>query len=436
MEVEQLFICHNGSEEKRVPTATLTFQRSFMHWWTSLVKEKQIMRDPSIKYWNELRSALRRRHIPPYYERELMDVFQRLQQRNQSVEEYKQQMELLMLRAGIREEKRTTIARFQSGLNIDIRDKVELFPYRDLNELVQLCIRVENLIKDRKKSTSYPNNDYKKEGSSSQSNIERSQEKNKKKEKENPRDKSSIESRTSSIKCFKCLRRGYIASQCPTKKTMILKDDNIYISDSTTSSSSSSEEDIQDSSEEVSPCDEDLLVAQRLLANQIQEQDKFHTRCKILKNSCSLIMDSGSCNNFCSTRLVEKLHLTLIAHPKSYKLQWLNEDGSIEVKDQVNISLTTGKYKYEDQLKMTKKREKKKTQVLEKSKEDSISSKNLMIKESHFSIKNDCKRTFILHKDFSSSSTTAIDLELKIQNLNIFESKGSQVLSLVKKKWT
>nr|KYP32357.1 hypothetical protein KK1_046983 [Cajanus cajan] len=173
MKVEQLFTCHNVSEERRVPMATLSFQGSAMHWWTSLMREKQIMREPSIKYWNELRSALRRRHIPPYFERELMEKIQRLQQRNLSVEEYRQQMELLMLRARIREEERITIARFQSGLNLEIRDKVELLPYRDLNELVQLCVRVEQQLRRnptlRKESTSYLRKDFKKEGHSSYS---------------------------------------------------------------------------------------------------------------------------------------------------------------------------------------------------------------------------------------------------------------------------
>jgi len=50
-----------------------------------------------------LKSALRKRHIPSYYERELMDKLQRLKQRSMSVE-YRQQMELLLLRVGLREE--------------------------------------------------------------------------------------------------------------------------------------------------------------------------------------------------------------------------------------------------------------------------------------------------------------------------------------------
>nr|KYP59420.1 hypothetical protein KK1_014856 [Cajanus cajan] len=60
-----------------------------------------------------------------------------------SVKEYKQKMELYIMRANISGEERTIIVRFLSGLSIDIRDKVELFPYRDLNDLVQLCIKVK-----------------------------------------------------------------------------------------------------------------------------------------------------------------------------------------------------------------------------------------------------------------------------------------------------
>nr|KYP59783.1 Putative AC transposase [Cajanus cajan] len=73
----------------------------------------------------------------------------------------------------------------------------------------------------RKDTTSYSMKDYKE------------------KEKEKPKEKSSSDTRTSSIKCFKCLGRVHIASQCPTKKTMILKGNEILSEDSTTSSSSS-----------------------------------------------------------------------------------------------------------------------------------------------------------------------------------------------------
>ena len=77
-----------------------------------------------------------------------------------SVEEYRQQMKLLLLRVGLMEEERTSIARFISGLNMEVRDKVELLPYRDLNDLVQLCIRVEQQLKRKPTSKSYGSHSY------------------------------------------------------------------------------------------------------------------------------------------------------------------------------------------------------------------------------------------------------------------------------------
>jgi len=59
-----------------------------------------------------------------------------LTQSDMTIEQYRQRMESIMLRAGIKEESRLTIARFQSGLNYEIRDKVKNLPYNDLNDLV------------------------------------------------------------------------------------------------------------------------------------------------------------------------------------------------------------------------------------------------------------------------------------------------------------
>ncbi|KAL5141631.1 hypothetical protein HKD37_09G024942 [Glycine soja] len=124
MKVEHLFACHHTSEERKVPLATLSFQEYAFYWWTSLVRERRIDGDPPVEYLNELKSALRKRHIPSYYEIELMDKLQRLRQGSMSVEEYRQQMELLLLRVRLKEEERTSIARFLSGLNMEVRDKV------------------------------------------------------------------------------------------------------------------------------------------------------------------------------------------------------------------------------------------------------------------------------------------------------------------------
>ncbi|KAL5162475.1 hypothetical protein HKD37_07G019584 [Glycine soja] len=72
--------------------------------------------------------------------------------------------------------------------------------------------------------------------------------------------KASLQEKTSSIKCFKCLGRGHITSQCPTTKTMIMRGQDIYSSqDEATNSPSSSESEKakgEESSEEIYPQEE------------------------------------------------------------------------------------------------------------------------------------------------------------------------------------
>jgi len=115
-------------EDRKVSLATLSFQGNAMYWWTYLVRERRLSNCPQVQYWNDLKSALRRRHIPSYYHRKLMDKLHRLQQINMSVEKYKQKRELNMMRAGIREDEETIFSRFLSGLILEIRDRVELLP--------------------------------------------------------------------------------------------------------------------------------------------------------------------------------------------------------------------------------------------------------------------------------------------------------------------
>ncbi|KAL5193356.1 hypothetical protein HKD37_20G055589 [Glycine soja] len=70
----------------------------------------------------------------------------------------------------------------------------------------------------------------------------------------------NMQEKTSSMKCFKCLGRGHIISQCLTKKTMIMRGQDIYSSqdEATTSPSSSESEEAkgEESREEIYPQEE------------------------------------------------------------------------------------------------------------------------------------------------------------------------------------
>ena len=94
---------------------------------------------------------------------------------------------------------------------------MELLPNQDLNDLVQICIKVEQQLfrKGLKILHSYSSirKDYKREGKQV---VEEEPPKNlgKEKDKEKPREGTSLHTYTRDIKCFKCLRRDNISSQC------------------------------------------------------------------------------------------------------------------------------------------------------------------------------------------------------------------------------
>nr|KYP32362.1 hypothetical protein KK1_046981 [Cajanus cajan] len=263
-------------------------------------------------------------------------------------------MELYMMRACIREEKATTVARFLSDLNLEITDQVELLPYKDINDLVQLCVRVEQQkmrkfsFKRESSHSSSLRKDYKREGKSIVKKKVFKPSKDLVREKDKGKGKVTLHtsSRTSDIKCFKCLGRDHIASKCPTKKVMIMRGHDTYSSqEETITSSSDSEEEASEHEKNVEltfPYERELLMIRRLLNNQFsdtlsQRENIFHTRCKVSNNACSLIVDSGSWGNCCSTRLGDKVGLTTSLHPKPYQLYWLNEDGDLVVDQQVKV---------------------------------------------------------------------------------------------------
>ncbi|KAF7821688.1 Transposon Ty3-G Gag-Pol polyprotein [Senna tora] len=95
----------------------------------------------------------------------------------------------------------------------------------------------------------------------------------------------------------------------------------------------------------------ECLVVRRALNCQIKEHELneqreniFHMRCLVNNKVCSLIIDGGSITNVASTTMVEKLNLSIIRHPRPYKLQLLNECGEIKVNKQVLVSFSIGKY--------------------------------------------------------------------------------------------
>ncbi|RDX80710.1 hypothetical protein CR513_38708, partial [Mucuna pruriens] len=121
---------------------------------------------------------------------------------------------------------------------------------------------------------------------------------------------------------IKNLEKGHIASQCPNRRTMALEENDEVESRSSQEETSSSSE--RESYNDSSQYESDLLMVRRLMSTLVEEETKsqreniFHSRCFVLRKLFSFIIDGGSNVNVATIRLVEKLALPTLPHPKPY----------------------------------------------------------------------------------------------------------------------
>ena len=86
---------------------------------------------------------MRRRFIPSHYYKELHQKLQTLTQGSMSMEEYHKEMKILMIKENMKEDREATMAKFLNGLNKNIADRVDLHYYVEIEDLVNLAMKVE-----------------------------------------------------------------------------------------------------------------------------------------------------------------------------------------------------------------------------------------------------------------------------------------------------
>lgn len=77
------------------------------------------------------------------------------------MEDFYQEMEILMIKAAVEEASEATMARFQAGLNKDIQDRLEMQEYEDIYELLHKDIHIEQQLKRKSSAEGSYGNKYK-----------------------------------------------------------------------------------------------------------------------------------------------------------------------------------------------------------------------------------------------------------------------------------
>src|SRR2546426_7996812 len=376
--VEQIFECHNYSEEKKSVLAAVEFKGYATFWWDQLKAQRRGKGMRPIPRWSTLKELMRSRFVPSSYTRDLYNRLARLVQGGRSVEEYYKEMEMIMARANIEEDDDRKMARFLGGLNLSIFEELELYEYHTMEELVQKAMKIERRLKRRataksnflkssgefsslRGNSAVSSKDFKGTLSENSSTSSSSSSSSHTFAKSTSADVKALPKTTPTreIKCFKCLGHGHIASQCPNRKVMLLTPQGEVESETeeenNVEAKCDSEADCESGDDEhvlAAECGE-VLITRRVLNMQpkddfqSQRENLFHTTCLIMNKVCALIIDGGSCTNTASHMMVMKLGLPMIPHPRPYKLQWFNDGGEVMVFKQVKVPFSIGWYQDE-----------------------------------------------------------------------------------------
>ena len=360
LEVEQKFACHDIPAISQVKAAISEFTDFALIWWREY-KQKHPTAAPTT--WAQLKAAMRHRFVPSYYARDLLNKMQRFQQGQQSVEEYYQELQKGMICCGLIETDDAAMARFRGGLNREILDILDYKDYADITTLFEYACKAEREVQGRRSKT-YTNSFAGRSPTSSAAPTLAAPSTTGTTPRERTAKPAAIPTtgaapttgRTRDIQCHRCKRFGHVIRDCPSKRTLLIRDNGEY-------SSASDSEEIQHTmlatdhaakaDAHVNPEDADRyesLVALRVLSTQVAPPEKnqrhtlFHTKGVVQERSIRIIIDSGSCNNLASTVLVEKLSLPTRKHPNPYHIQWLNDGGKIRVTRSVRVPFSMGVY--------------------------------------------------------------------------------------------
>ncbi|XP_072076679.1 uncharacterized protein [Arachis hypogaea] len=168
-----------------------------------------------------------------------------------------------------------------------------------------------------------------------------------------PNSTSKPPARHRDITCFMCRGLGRYASECPNKRTMVIKANDIF----SESDNSNRYEDMPHADDATD--NEDIveyavsgktLITRRILNVQAkddsleQRENIFHTKVLLGGKVGLMIIDAGSHTNVASSTLITKLGLKCTKHPNPYKLEWLSDVGELKVMKQACIQFSIGRY--------------------------------------------------------------------------------------------
>ncbi|XP_074305313.1 uncharacterized protein LOC141640409 [Silene latifolia] len=364
--IERLFDFKNLNDEKRCQYAILKLSKGASLWYDGVNIKRVRAGKEKISSWDSLKRKLRKRYVPTTHKASTYRKIDEFRQGRLTVGEYIDEFENLTLMGELEEIEEQKMARFLRGLNYNIANVVELYPYSDFDTLCGLCLKLESQGKTKYGGGSNSESGKTKSWTKSESKYDSPAPANNSHKINNPDStvspkitSATKETPLSKVRCFKCQGFGHYQSLCPNKRVVTLREvvdcreelleEEERLGDTFVFNEDGEEEKVEGYE---APVYDTALVLRALQAKNLpnlpsdseQRNLLFHTKCQVGDKWCSVIIDGGSCTNVASSELVSKLGLATTAHPKPYALHWLDDGNSVKVTRQVRVGLTMGSY--------------------------------------------------------------------------------------------
>ena len=374
-QMDRMFEFKELEDDRCCKYAILKLNKGASLWYEGLKATRTRAQKPKITSWDTLKRKLRKRYVPNSHKITLYRRIAELTQGKMSIAEYIDEFEKLVLMGEVEENVEQKMARFMRGMNRNLANAVELYPYTDFDGLCSLCEKMEGQMTQKQGWTDrsrgiterprWSGGDISKAvvvGSSSSAPV-------------NPKPLNSrvpvpvVATRTSDtpretslarVRCFKCQGFGHYQSACPNKRIVTLREawacreelmeEEEQLDDVVQLNEVENEDDEVEAFE--APSYNTTLVLRSLqtkaVAVDVEQRDQlFHTKCRVGEKWCSVIVDGGSCTNVASSEMVSKLGLSTTAHPRPYSLHWLDDGSKVKVTRQAVVGLTMGSYEDE-----------------------------------------------------------------------------------------
>ncbi|GKB46713.1 transposon ty3-I gag-pol polyprotein [Tanacetum coccineum] len=357
-EVDKFFDIMEVPEEEQVKVVAYKLRGGAGAWWQREQDNRRAQGRRPVDTWMRMKRMIKGRFLPPDIEQILYQQYHTCVQGKRTVADYTGEFLRLQARCNLRETDEQSAARYISGLNSSIQERLSLTPIWSVDQAQNMAMKAERMASKTgvgfRRSNMESSSNYGSRPNPIQSTIpstttttssSKASGSGGDKNKESQPVNSNPYARPTGAKCFRCGKPGHRSNVCPKR--------SIYYSVESGNDGLTVDFQEEDELEYAEPLDGEAeqvtYVIQRTLcspkvSDSSQRNKIFQTKCLVKEKICSIIIDGGSCENLVSKALVKAFKLPTEPHPNPYQIGWIKKGPALKVTEICKVPLAIGKH--------------------------------------------------------------------------------------------